>query len=114
MKKFILLAFGFFLFTLQPSFSQASYQLNDPSLLLKLTDSYDQKVVQVSFDGVDASTGQLEITNSAGRVMLLMETFEIVKTPHYATINVSEFPGGDYTFTLKTKIRSYSTTITVQ
>jgi hypothetical protein len=115
MKNTVLLfAFSFFFLLAATSFSQTATKANDPSLLLKIADNHGQKVVQVSFDGVDAPTGQLEITNAAGRVMLLMEIFEIVKNPYYATINVSEFSSGDYIFTLKTKIRSYSSTITVQ
>jgi hypothetical protein len=93
---------------------EANKTKNDPELILKQADNYGEKVVQISFDGVDASIGQLEITDNTNRVLKLIPEFEIVKTPYYSAINVAEFKSGEYTFTLKTKIHSYSTTITIQ
>ncbi len=87
---------------------------NDKVLILKIADNYGTKVVQVSFDGVENPIGQLEVTNQLGKVVMLVEVFEIVNSPNYATINVSDFTSGEYTFTLKGKFGAYSTKITIQ
>ncbi len=83
-------------------------------LILKIADNYGTKVVHVSFDGVDDYIGELTITDKNNRVVKFIEVFEIVSSPNHSTINVSEFASGEYTFVLKTKIRSYSSKITIQ
>lgn len=87
---------------------------NDKELILKIADNYGTKVVYVSFDGVDDYIGELTITDKNNRVVQYIEVFEIINYPNYATINISEFSTGEYTFVLKTKIRSYSSIITIQ
>ena len=63
---------------------------------------------------VDDYIGELTITDKNNRVVQYVEVFEIVSSPNHSTINVSEFASGEYTFVLKTKIRSYSSKITIQ
>ena len=87
---------------------------NDKELILKIADNYGTKVVHVSFDGVDDYIGELTIMDKNNRVVQFIEVFEIISYPNYGTINVSEFSSGEYTFVLKTKIRSYSSIITIQ
>lgn len=115
MKKFLLsLLFIGVLFISPTKASETAPIKLDKQLILKLADNYGTKVVQVSFEGVENPIGQLEVTNQTNKVVLLVEVFEVVNSPNYATINASEFTSGEYTFTLKGKFGSYSTKITIQ
>ncbi|MBK6835665.1 MAG: hypothetical protein IPG89_15865 [Bacteroidetes bacterium] len=93
--------------------TQLLYLIED-EITLKLGDNYGTKVVLVSFNGIDDYIGELTITDKNNRVVQYVEVFEIVSSPNHSTINVSEFASGEYTFVLKTKIRSYSSKITIQ
>lgn len=83
-------------------------------LKLNLTTSYNVKVVQVSFDGNDGEKGLLQIKETALTIVVLEIEEELIKSPNYFTINVSEFPLGDYTFIIKTQKNTYASTITIK
>lgn len=90
----------------------ASNQANP--LILNLTISYNTKVVQVSVDAADGENGSFQITNAEGVVVQQMDVVELVKSPYYFTINVSDFKEGDYTFQIKGKTKTYTSTLHIK
>lgn len=93
--------------------AQTTSDKNNP-LILNLTTSYTTKVVQVSLDANDGDTGSLQITNADGVVVQQLELVELIKSPYYFTINVSDFKEGDYTFQLKGKTKTYTSTLHIK
>lgn len=87
---------------------------NDQELKLNLTVSYTIKVVQVSLDATDGDTGSFQITDKNGTVVKQMEIVELIKSPNYFTIDVNDFPEGDYTFQLIGKTKTFTSSLHIK
>jgi len=83
-------------------------------LKLNLATSYGVKVVQVSFDGNDGDKGFFQVKNKDGVVIRQIDEVELIKSPSYFSVDVSDYASGDYTFTIKTANNTYSSTITIK
>lgn len=83
-------------------------------LKLNQTIAYSTPVVQVSFNGNDGETGFFQVLDASGVVIRQIETVELIKSPSYFTIDISEFHEGTYTFLIKTKTKTYTSNITIK
>lgn len=87
---------------------------NDPELRLEYTMNYSTPVVRMSFDGNDGDKGFLQVLNKDGVVMRQVEEVELINSPYYFTLDVSELPAGTYTFSLKTASKTYTSAVTIK
>lgn len=83
-------------------------------LKLNYTIAYNLEVVQISFDGKENNEGSLQIRDKNNRIILFTESVELIPSPNYFTVDVSEFEEGSYTFEIKTKTSLYTSTIYIK
>ena len=93
----------------------SAYQTNqqEQALVLKQDELYGEKVVKVSFNGEHLGSGVLTITDSKGVIVYYAEEFDLVASPNFNAISVSQLSTGQLTFTVTTKVGKYTSTITL-
>lgn len=87
---------------------------NDPELKAVFTMNYEEPVVRVSFDGNDGANAFFRMISKEGVVMVQIDQVELIKSPNYFTVNVTEIPAGTYTVWLKTAAKEYTSTVTIK
>jgi hypothetical protein len=88
-------------------------QTGDP-ITIRQTETYGQKVTQVSFNGDKSSFGALTVTDSQGKIAFRVEEAELIASPNYFTLDLSGLPKGEYVMTVETKVKAYAQPFKIQ
>ncbi|MCX6310392.1 MAG: hypothetical protein NT084_02005 [Bacteroidetes bacterium] len=83
-----------------------SYFSLEPDMVLSVSTSNSKKLLFVSFNANEGSDGTMRIFNSAHKVAV-ESNFELIKSPFYATVDISGLRAGDYTVELTTSIGTH-------
>src|SRR6218665_1097875 len=94
--------------------AQPAVATGDKEIALNLTTVYSVKVVQVSFNGNDGDNAAFDVVNAEGFVVKHMDTVELIKSPSYFTVDVSDLKKGNYTLFIKTAKKTYTSTISIK
>lgn len=81
---------------------------------LTQTESYGEKVVQVSFNGDSEPFGEFRITDDNGRVVFMTAEAELIPAPNYFTVNIDALEAGTYTFSVRTAKNVYETRFAIR
>ena len=85
---------------------------NDNDLVLKLEIIESKKILRVSFNGNEGTDGSLIIFNNQNKP-LVQSNFELIKTPFYASVDVSTLSAGKYKVELTTPKGKHTTSLTI-
>lgn len=85
---------------------------NDNDLVLKLEIIESKKILRVSFNGNEGTDGSLIIFNDQNKP-LVQSNFELIKTPFYASVDVSTLSSGKYKVELTTPKGKHTTSLTI-
>jgi hypothetical protein len=85
----------------------------DNGLVLKIEIVDSKRLLRVSFNGSEGPEGELKLYNSTNE-MVIESNFELIKSPFYATVDISSLPAGTYTAKLTTGIAIHSSSLIVQ
>ncbi len=123
-KKFKLVLVAFFILSVNYAMSEKNLFQNSPTQITEGIQSDEpftfylenvggQKLLRVSFNGNEGNDGTLTVFN-AQNVQVIESNFELIKSPFYATVDVSNLQAGTYTIKLVTAEREHTSTITIQ
>jgi hypothetical protein len=94
-------------------FNITSFSAAENPLELLFVKEQSVKSIRISFNGNEGMEGTIRLYNSQN-VQVLEYPIELIKSPNYATIIVSELPGGNYKAELKTRRSTYTSQIEVK
>jgi hypothetical protein len=82
---------------------------DDNELVMVVVNENYKKIIRISFNGNEGSNGTLRIYN-ASRDLVKKANFELIKSPFYASVDVTNLVAGTYTAELTTEkaVHSYS------
>ena len=87
-------------------------QPNNPfTYYLEILDG--QKLLRVSFNANEGNDGTLKVYN-AQNTLVTESNFELIKSPFYATVDLTALSSGTYTLKLTTAQGEYVSTLTIQ
>lgn len=90
--------------------------VNNPivgDLILEFLKIENSKIIRISFNGNEGMHGDLYLIDSNNKKVGEFN-FELIKTPNYASIDVSDLSKGTYTAVLKTEKGSHNAIIQIQ
>lgn len=90
-----------------------SLLFEDNLLLLHLDIVDSGKLLRVSFNGNEGADGELKIYDEK-KELVSLSNFELIKTPFYATVDVTSLPSGSYSVVLSTKLGSHTSTLQIK
>lgn len=109
LRKFLVI--GLFLPFSSAIFSQTA---GSKEITLNQAINYNEKIIQVSFNGDDSSFGEFRITSENGEEIWFIKEAELISSPNYFAVPIESIESGKYTFTVKTEKGFYSTVYTIQ
>jgi hypothetical protein len=83
------------------------------SLVLKIEIVDSKRLLRVSFNGSEGTDGELKLYNTSNE-MVVESNLELIKSPFYATVDISSLPAGTYTAKLTTVNNVHTSSIIVQ
>ena len=69
--------------------------------------------MRVSFNGNEGNEGTLKIYNSQN-ALVLESNFELIKSPFYASVDVTNLQAGDYSLVLSTAVDNHTSQLIIQ
>ena len=122
-KQFIFLYAIFFGITQQSIYSKnnlsklkeerCNYFLVDSNLILLIDYDNQDRLLKISFNGSEGNDGTMKILDINNNV-LIESNFELIKSPYYATVNISFLSVGSYQVLLETNSQVHTATLVVQ
>ena len=85
----------------------------DKDMVLNMVIENGHRLLRVSLNSYEGTEGELRIYNAANEQKGEFY-FELIKYPHYATVDITDLVPGNYTVKLTTKIAAHTAVITVQ
>jgi hypothetical protein len=90
-----------------------SLLFTDNPLVLNLESVDSRKLLRVSFNGNEGIDGELKIYDDQN-TLVSTSNFELIKSPFYATVDVTSLKSGSYSVILYTKSGSHNTTLQIK
>lgn len=87
-----------------------SLLLTDNLLVLNIESVDSRKLLRISFNGNEGTDGELKIYD-ANNTLVNTSNFELIKSPYYATVDVTSLPLGSYSVVLTTKSGNHNSSI---
>ena len=85
----------------------------DELLVLNLNFVDSKKLLRVSFNGNEGTDGELKIYDEKN-VLVTSSNFELIKSPFYATVDVTALSSGTYMVILVTKSGSHKSNLQIK
>lgn len=87
-----------------------SLLLTDNLLVLNIESVDSRKLLRISFNGNEGTDGELKIYD-VNNTLVNTSNFELIKSPYYATVDVTSLPLGSYSVVLTTKSGNHNSSI---
>lgn len=94
-------------------FPPSGVNCKDPLLILKLVQVDSKKLLQISFNGNEGVDAEVKILDDRKNIAATFN-LELIKTPYYATVDVTNLPPGKYSIELSTKIGLHTSTLLIK
>jgi hypothetical protein len=82
----------------------------EQKLIFQLKKEGSQQILRISFNGNEGNNGTLKIFNTKGDLVKEAH-FELIKTPYYASVDVTNLKPGIYSLILKTTAGEHTSSI---
>ena len=82
----------------------------DDLLVLNIESVDSRKLLRISFNGNEGTDGELKIYDDKN-ILVTTSNFELIKSPFYATVDVTTLPSGSYSVVLITKSGSHNSSL---
>ncbi len=82
----------------------------DELLVLNLESVDSRKLLRISFNGNEGTDGELKIYDDKN-TLVTTSNFELIKSPYYATVDVTSLPNGNYSVVLTTKSGNHNSSL---
>jgi hypothetical protein len=79
----------------------------DRQVILKTDSQGSHRILRISFEGNEGKEGTLQIFNSTN-TLVKTSTFELIKSPFYASVDITDLMPGEYTVQLTTQIATHT------
>jgi len=96
---------------IQNNILQTPVSTNDTLLVLNIEMHYGARVLRVSFNGNEGTDGTLQIKQN--NAVVKAASFELIKQPFYASVDISNLAAGTYQVTLTTATGTHSSSILI-
>ena len=96
---------------IQNNLLQTSVSTNDTLLVLNIEMQYGARVLKVSFNGNEGTDGTLQI--KLNNTVVKAASFELIKQPFYASVDISNLAAGTYQVILTTATGTHSSSILI-
>jgi phenolic acid decarboxylase len=96
---------------IQNNLLQTPVSTNDTLLVLNIEMQYGARVLKVSFNGNEGTDGTLQI--KLNNTVVKAASFELIKQPFYASVDISNLAAGTYQVVLTTAIGTHSSSILI-
>lgn len=94
-------------------FQLNNFQLNEAPFVFYIEQVGNSKLLRVSFNGNEGNEGTLKIYNSQN-ALVLESNFELIKSPFYASVDVTNLQAGDYSLVLSTAVDNHTSQLIIQ
>lgn len=88
-------------------------QLDDEPFVFYTEQVGNYKLLRVSFNGNEGNEGTLKIYNSQN-VLVLESNFELIKSPFFASVDLTNLQAGDYSLVLSTAVDNHTSQLVIQ
>jgi hypothetical protein len=95
----------------QNNLLQTPVSTNDTLLVLNIEMQYGARVLKVSFNGNEGTDGTLQI--KLNNTVVKAASFELIKQPFYASVDISNLAAGTYQVILTTATGTHSSSILI-
>ena len=95
----------------QNNLLQTPVSTNDTLLVLNIEMQYGARVLKVSFNGNEGTDGTLQIKLNS--TVVKAASFELIKQPFYASVDISNLAAGTYQVLLTTATGTHSSSILI-
>jgi hypothetical protein len=85
----------------------------DPALSLEIVMDNGKRILHVSFNGDEGHEGTLKIYNISG-ILVKESNFELIKSPFYASVDITGLEKGNYKVELTTRKGNHSSNIEIK
>lgn len=85
----------------------------DNSLVLDVHVQDSKKILRVSFNANEGSEGELKIYDSSNQ-MVSESNFELIKSPFYASVDITNLTAGNYVVKLTTNVGVHQSSLVLQ
>ena len=96
---------------IQNNMLQTSISTNDTLLVLNIEMQYGARVLLVSFNGNEGTDGTLQIKQNT--TVVKTASFELIKQPFYASVDISNLTVGTYQVILTTATGTHTSSILI-
>jgi hypothetical protein len=86
--------------------------IKDPLLVLKIEQVDSKKLLRVSFNGNEGVDAEIKIFDDKNSLISSFN-LELIKSPYYATVDVTNLQPGKYSVILNTKMGLHNSTIQI-
>ena len=87
--------------------------LNTDDLVLLVVTDGNKRILRVSFNGNEGTDGTFKIYNASHK-LVIESNFELIKSPYYASVDISALQPGKYIMELTTTTALHSTILSVK
>lgn len=87
--------------------------INDEPFTFYTEQVGNSKLLRVSFNGDEGNEGTLKIYNSQN-VVVNESNFELIKSPFFASVEITNLPSGNYTLLLTTALGNHTSLLVIQ
>jgi hypothetical protein len=94
-------------------FQLNNFQLNEAPFVFYIEQVGNSKLLRVSFNGNEGNEGTLKIYNSQN-ALVLESNFELIKSPFFASVDVTNLQAGDYSLVLSTAVDNHTSQLIIQ
>lgn len=91
--------------------NRSSHQ--ESNLVLNVEVQNSKKVLRVSFNGSEGNEGELKIFNNSNE-LVAQSNFELIKSPFYASVDISSLAAGNYVVKLTTNVAVHQSSLVLQ
>ncbi len=95
----------------QNNLLQTPVSTNDTLLVLNIEMQYGARVLKVSFNGNEGTDGTLQIKLNS--TVVKAASFELIKQPFYASVDISNLAAGTYQVILTTATGTHNSSILI-
>ena len=95
----------------QDNLLQTPVNTNDTLLVLNIEMQYGARVLKVSFNGNEGTDGTLQIKLNS--TVVKAASFELIKQPFYASVDISNLAAGTYQVILTTATGTHNSSILI-
>lgn len=85
----------------------------ESNLVLNVEVQNSKKILRVSFNGNEGNDGELKIFNNSNQ-LVAQSNFELIKSPFYASVDISSLAAGNYVVKLTTNVAVHQSSLVLQ